>query len=261
MRNLVRSDLYRMFKSKSFYICNLVAWFLIAINIFMLEWANNMLGAENEMYSELPFKDAITYGITSFSNSNMHTILAIFAGIFVCAEFAHGTMKNVVSKGFSKVHIYFSKVITMIVASFITMLSCVVIGTLSATIVMGSVGDFSGEYVLTTLKNMGIELLLIAALTSVLVMVAMVVRNLGGVIAINIVVIVMIAPILFIVLEYLTRKKIKFTEFSIINNLAVYYQNDAMPGTDYLRSAIVAVVFLVATCGLGLLAFKKSDVK
>lgn len=260
MSNLLRSDFYRLFKSKAFYICTGVASFLMGLNIFMSYWASH-LNAENEKaYADMLPKDGISYGLSAFAAGNVQMILAIITAIFITSEFAHGTMKNVVSKGFSKIKIYFSKLITMLAAVYIIIFTTLIVGTICCTIVTGTVGDFTGEYVSQILKTVGIELLLNAAMTALLVLVAMVVRNLGGVIAINILGIMSFGPLIFTLLEYLVKHKIKFSEFSLSYNIQ-YFMGDVTKGSDFLRGAIVALAFIVVSTALGIFAFKKTDVK
>jgi ABC-2 type transport system permease protein len=171
-----------------------------------------------QIITELP--DGISYGMSTFANGNAIIILSVFIAIYVTADYAHGTMKNVISKGFSKVQVYFSKVISMVVASFIIILSTVVVAVVSASIVSGSFGEFSAENIAIIFKNMGIELLLNTALASVYVMIGMVIKNLGGTIAVNIFGVSMFGPLLFQLAEFAVHGKIKFTEFSLLNNMS-----------------------------------------
>lgn len=254
MLNLLRSDFYRLFKSKFFYICTAVAIFLVAISIFAVKWSSDLSG------SEMPYTDGISYGLLSFSNGNVQMIIAIITAIYVAAEFSHGTMKNVVSKGFSRVHIYLSRLIAMIVTSYIVIILCAVVGTICATIVTGTIGDLTGDYLVDILKLVGIELFLNAAYIAVLILIAMVVKNLGGVIAIDILGILTVIPLIYALLGVLFHNKIDFTKFSLLFNMAFYYNNEAI-GADYLRSAIVGLVFFAVTTALGIFAFVKSDVK
>lgn len=261
MNRLIQSDFYRLFKSKSYYICTGVALFLLITNVLLANWLTISAGEENPMYAIFPYKDGISYGLTVFSNSNILMIIAIFTAIFVTAEFAHGTMKNAVSKGFSKLQIYLSKMITMTAAAFLVFLVSFIAAVITTTIITGTVGEFTGEYVGYIFKTIGIELLLNVALTSVLVMVSMIFRNLGGVIAIDIIGVLTLGTLIFSLLELLFDGKIKFTEFSLLNNISLYAINQAVDGSDYLRSTIVAIAFLVVSSALGIFAFKKADVK
>ena len=264
MKNLLQSDFYRLFKSKSFYICAAVSALLFAAGIFILDWSYQLMSEQstnaNAMFT-LPYSDGISYALTVFEDSNVLMIIAIFTAVFITAEFSHGTMKNAVSKGFLKLEIYLSKLISMIVATLVIFLITFVAGLISGTIVMGSMGDFTGEFVGYMFKNIGIELLLNLALTAVLIMVAMIVKNLGGVIAIDIIGVMLFEQLLFQLLEFLVHSKIEFSKFSLMKNISFYLMNQTAVGSDYLRSTIVGIAFLVVASALGMFVFQKSDVK
>jgi ABC-2 type transport system permease protein len=230
-------------------------------SIFLLDWANKILSEQNGTAAVMQYKDGISYGISAFSNGNVPTILAIVIAVFITAEFSHGTMKNIVSKGFSKTEVYLSKLITMIAASFILLFITLIAGTVSAAVVTGTFGDFTAAYVGTILKKLGIELFLNAALTSIFVMVAMIVRNLGGVIAIDILFVLNFGPSIFTLLEYLVKSKILFTDYSLIFNINFYVLFETAKGSDYLRSGLVGLVYLIATTAIGIYLFRKTDVK
>jgi ABC-2 type transport system permease protein len=261
MKNLLQSDFYRLFKSKSYYICALVAILLFGSNIFLLDWSLKTLSKSSGMPADLPYKDGISYGLTVFSQGNVLMIIAIFISIFVIAEFSHGTMKNTISKGFHKLKVYLSKLITMTAAAFLLFLVTFFVGVVSGTIVTGNIGDLTGDYVSFMFKNTGIELLLNLALIAVLTMVAMIVRNLGGAIAIDLIGVLSLESVAFQALEFLFDGKIKFSQFSLMQNISFYYMNQTAAGADYFRSAIVGLAFLVIATVLGIFVFKKADVK
>jgi hypothetical protein len=257
MTNLLCSDFYRLFKSKSFYICTAVAMFFMGLSIFIVKWAATMTSKEEGGAAvSMMYKDGITYGITSFASSNVQLILSIIIAIFVTSEFTYGTMKNVVSKGFSKVQIYFSKLITMIAATLIIIFATVLTGTVCAAIITGKLGAVSPE----VLKIIGIETLLNTARASLFVLVAFLVRNLGGAIAINIIGVISIEPMIFMLLQYLAKNKIKFSDFSLSFNISCYF-GSTVQTEDYIRSLIVGVVFLAVSIIAGIFAFQKADVK
>lgn len=263
MINLLRSDLYRLFKTKAFYVCSLVALALSALGVFMTDWANHMASQNPEMVSTslTSIKDGLSSGLQVFSDGNVHIFMAIFIAIFITAEFSHGTMKNAVSKGFQRYQIYLSKIVTMIVATYIMISIMFIFTTISATIVSGTFGVLTWNYLGQILAMIGVELLLHAALTSVYVMVAMVIRNGAGVIAINIIVVNSVVPLLYMALTYLFKNKIKFYDYGLRNNILSYLMSLTPPGEDVVRAIIVGLAFFAVTVAAGIFAFKNMDVK
>jgi len=257
MVNLLKADFFRLFKSKSFYICALVSAGLFGLGILIIDWTYK---AANVDIVSFPYENGLSYGITSFMEGTAHTITAIFVAIFATADFSHGTMKNVVSKGFSKVYIFLSKLIVLIVANYIIVFVTFIAGTICAWIVTGEFGSLSGDFGKYILGTTGIELYLYIALIALMLMVSMSIRNLGGAIAINVLGILSFESTLFALFEFMVDNKIKFSEFSLMYNTSFYRMMGAS-SSDYIRSLIVGAVFLVASVLLGIYIFKKSDVK
>lgn len=263
MLRLLQSDFYRLFKSKAFYICNLVAVVLLAGGVFLNDWASRIM-AENPQSTSMPLstiKNGISYGITTFSDGQVHLFISIFVAIFVTAEFVHGTMKNVVSKGFPKYQIYISKIITMVAATFIMMFTIFIFVTIAATIVSGKFGVITGGFLVQILGMIGVELLLHAALTALFVMVAMTIRNGAAVIAINIIGVNSILPMTFQLIDYLFKNKTQFSFYTLQYNIVTYYQNLTPPAESIIRAIIVSVVYFSVATAIGIYAFKNTDVK
>lgn len=260
MKNLLKSDFYRLFKSLSFYICTAVSVVLFGSAIFLLKMSFKLLASQG-MNEPFPYKDGLSYGLTAFTDGSLQIILAVFIAIFVTAEFSHGTMKNAVSKGFSKLEIYMSKLIVMSCAAFIMLLVTISVSTLTGTMVTGSFCGYLKDYIGDLLNTTGIELLLYIALSAVLVMLANTVRNLGGVIAIAIVGVIMMEPKLFNLLEFVAKSKIEFSKFSLIYNIMSYAGITGIAVSDYIRSVVVGIAFLAVTAAFGIFMFKRSDIK
>jgi len=92
-------------------------------------------------------------------------------------------------------------------------------------------------------------------------MIANTVRNNGGVIAINIIGVLFMSYVLYWALELLFKNKIKFSLYSVQNNISLFAQNFAPPGEDILRAVLVGLGFFVVTTAIGIFAFNKMDVK
>lgn len=224
-----------------------------------MKWASSMSGASGDAVKEMLPSGGLEYALTVFT-SNIQMILGIIVGIFVTAEFSHGTMKNSVSKGFIKWKIYISKFISMLVASYLIILVSILVGILCGSILFGGIGDFSGEVVTDTFKMVGIEVLLYTAMISFFIIICMVIRNLGGVLAIIILGVLTMEPLIYRLLELICKGKIKFSQYSLLNNIAIC-NSTSITGTDYLRATIVALAYLAITLAVGIFAFNKSDIK
>lgn len=264
MSNILKSDFYRLFRSKAFYICTLIATLVFASGAFLTKWANELLAKNQNLDTvpELPFQSGIYYGIGAFTDGSINLYMAVFIAIFVTAEFVYGTIKNTVSKGFSKIHIYVSKLITMVTASFIMMFIMFVFGVIAGTMVSGNFGEATENLTMYALRAIGIELLLHTALASIFVMIAMLVRNNGGTIAINVIGIITFGSVIYQLLDMLFSNDFNtsFAKYGLQNNIGFFYNNLNLPMEDIVRAIGVGVVFFVVSFVIGLSVFKNSDV-
>lgn len=260
MKNLLKADFYRLFISKSFYICTIVSAALFGLGICVMNWTYKIT-ADQSFDLSFVYKDGLSYGMTAFMDGSVHMIICIFIGIFVTSEFSHGTMKNVVSKGFSKLLIFLSKLITLTVAAFIIVIATVIAGTVCGGIVIGEFGSLTAEFTGFVLKTSAIELYLYIAMTALFLMVAMTVKNLGAVIAIGVIGIISFESVLFALLEILVDSKIKFSQFSLMYNTSFYRMNQDAAAGDFIRSLLVGAAFLLVSTAFGIYMFKKVDVK
>lgn len=261
MKNLIQSDFYRLFKSKSFYICSAISMFLITLGIIILKLSNNMLKEANPQFTGFPYKNALSYAVVAFQDSSVTMIISIFIAIFIVVEFSHGTMKNPVSKGFGKLQIYLAKLITMSTAAIIIFAFTFLAGLIAAMIVLKGMGDINSDSIVYILKVIGIELILNFALIAIYIMVSMIIRNLGGVIAVNIIGVISVGLLPFKLVEFLTHGKLEATKYWILNNIAFYAMNESAKGSDFLRSALVGIVFFAIATVIGIFVFQKSDIK
>lgn len=262
---LLRSDLYRFFKSKAFYFCLLVMVVLIAGSAFLMEWSLSVIESDQSSMIDTSsvslFKDGISYGVQSISDGSIHLFLAIVTSIFITAEFSYGTMKNIVSKGYSRAKIYLSKLITMAIMTIIMIVVAFASGTIAATIITGQFGTFTWTYLGEVLRVFGIQVLLHTALSSLFVMFAMIIRNNGGTIAFNIIVVSMFGQLLYQLLELIFKNKIMFSNYSLRHNISLYYTNIAPPVEDIVRSILVGITFLTVSTLIGVFAFRNMDIK
>lgn len=260
MKNLLKSDFYRLFRSLSFYICTAVSVILYVSAIFLLKLSFKLLESQG-INSPFPYKDGLHYGLAAFSDGTLRIILAVFIAIFVTSEFSHGTMKNTVSKGFSRRKIFCSKLITMSAAAFIMLLITVITATLAGGLITGSIGGYMKDHIKDALLTTGVECLLFIAFAAILVMLSNTIRNLGGAISLAIIGAIILEPQLFNALEVVIKSKIDFSMFSLGNNIVYYANVIGASATDYIRSLIVAAVFFIIATVFGVFMFKKSDVK
>lgn len=121
MNNLLRANIYRLWKSKLFWI--VIGFLFFAGGFLVLQQYRQLIG----------------YGIhvkldnTFFTYPRMIGVIAsVFCSLFLGAEYGDGTMRNKLIGGYQRWTVYFANLLTSIIACFlfcaVYMLSCLLFG-------------------------------------------------------------------------------------------------------------------------------------
>ena len=117
MKQLIKADLYRVLKSKLTLVTFiLVTAFPVLITLLYLglQFISSLeADLAGEVVSELISANMLMSSAYSLTN-NVGLILPAFAGIFVCMDISHGTLRNKVIVGKSRTSIYLSHLVVSI---------------------------------------------------------------------------------------------------------------------------------------------------
>lgn len=293
MINLIKTDFKKLFSLKSFYICSgLIVVFSILMMIIVnmsadlaismyenaaddvkagktldssTEVIYNSVETEKANYAakgeEFDIKEYFSIkGVSELPPGKSYQVyiimICVVISLFVSTEFSQGTMKNVVSRGFSRTSIYFSKVIVSMALSLIYLIFNKIVNVTLVSIIYGF-----GETTATAFeifKVIGVEILLIFAFTSLFVMIAMVTRSTAGAMALNIISCTTVGSLL--ILGNMAFKDIKLENYYLeggISNIMSLH-----PSEESLRNGVImAAIYLISTSIIGLISFKKADIK
>ena len=114
MKNLLRFEFFKLRKRKSLYIC---LGAMLAILLFSLLASYEFLRSWDSEYEP----SALIYVLSATNTSNFTLVVGIFVTLYVCEDFGQRTVKNIYSRGFSRIGVYFAKLIVCavyVVAAF-----------------------------------------------------------------------------------------------------------------------------------------------
>lgn len=275
MINLLRGEFYKLFRSKSLYICcAVVAVFVVMMyGMFCLTDAVQQGTMENgsfgvtvsyegteEVASVWDEMDIATMAPFFFSSIG-GIIVTIFAAVFVFGEYASGAIKNVVGKGYKRGTVFASKymatAVGAVVIEFVMMLAF-----LLCEVTILKADRLNAEVFAEICGYAGIQFILGAALTGIIVLINQICRNLGAGIAIGVGVIMFSSFIT-------TGLNAVLTYFKINVDVSEYWVVDLisscpMTGMDngmIIRVIASAIVWFVVALGAGIVHFGKVDVK
>lgn len=276
MLNLLSGELYKLRKSKCFLVC--LALMVVSV-IFMygtLYLANEMQQGEiengtagvvvsvdvqessegetvleNIMISEV--LQVVMGGFCSF-------IVVIFNAIYVIGEFGHGAIKNMAGKGYSRSKIFISKYVSCLLGTVVMLVTgavsnlavgCIVIGTDSVN------GVMLKDYTICTLLMSG----LILAISSLVVAISEISRNLAVGISIAVCIVGGISSLIFLGVDLvLKRFSVQPSQYWLMNLLQECPYTDF--GGEIVQRIIVSIVFWTSvSIVIGLCHFRKADIK
>ena len=280
MLGLIKSDFYKLFRMKSFYICGVIAALLAGLGIWAFDLSARYefakYGWEDLYVSQFTGVYSMTFGLTFAT-----LFVTIMISMFIPGEFKFGTIKNIISKGFSRVSIYFSKFVTMMFVSFSYAFLCMISAFAVGTTIAG-VGDFDRSVFLDIMATFGLFLLAQIAFQSICQMVGFLVANTGWTVTTNILIFLFLPDAVLNTINLIINNlvapwvaSVDWLSWIKIDNFNI---NDYWPfpyivkfvkpdilHMDFYRQMlvtgiIVCVVYIVVASTIGLLSFRKRDI-
>lgn len=240
MLNLLKSDLYKLTKSKTFLL-GLLACVVLTIPIVFVMYI------EPDMFQYTGGSGAIV-GLLPM---NLHLyFVAAFVSIFITSEFHYGTMKNILSRGSGRIAVFFSKFIVCSLAAILLLLVFILTIVVVGSILFGY--DPDGISTTSGLINLIVfQSLMTVAYTALFTLVSVAIRNLGGAIVTNIMFIAMGGTILAVM------GLANFTLDFGINALATF-----TPYPAHITQGLgIALVWGIISIVFSVVLFVRQDVK
>ncbi len=282
MKQLLRSDLYKLNKARYFWICLVINIVLAVLSVFIIDFSYRVAG--DAMATSLEAQDQAmqengvnisTDGLArsyedlsassqmlalSFGSSLL--LIGIVISLFAGGEFNHGTIKNIASSNYSRAKIYLSKLLISILAAIVFTLLYMAATTITATVLWGFGSTGSGFWT-HVMQVTAIELLLAGAFASVFYMIAMLIRQSGAAIAVNLCFLEFFSMI-FMLLEMLYKKisgdTIVLSKYLLDTNITEVATKE-LTSSLATRSIVTALVYLAVTICIGMVVFSKKDIK
>lgn len=267
MDRLLKFELRKLFRQKSFYICGGVLVGLILLSAFTMNLLlslsqGTMVGAEG-ISVEMTAEDSAFSGLymlaSALAGSDFSIVLAIFVALFVCCDHTNGTLKNVIAKGYGRSGIFFSKYTVSLIAATIYTCVCWLTGFLSGTAFWG-VGSLPEE---TTAGGFAVILLLqllaTYAYTSMFFMICALLKKTGGSIAVGIV-----APLVVVMVLSLFDALLNKEPFSLstywLDNCYSDLASTFVPSDTAIRCLVCFVIYIVVFTVCGHLVYRRHEV-
>ncbi len=275
MFNLLRGELFKLKKGKNIWVCLIIIVVFVLLLYFILNMVDNMKQIEStktNISNNLSVGVTVPEGISSVWNEfgiidvtqqvlgGIGAILtAVFACIFVIGEFNNGSIKNIVGKGYARWKVFAAKYIATVVVAACMLLFMVIVTFIFGVIIVGT-GNINASNLYDLSVYAGIEIILGASLTGIMVVVSECTRNLGAGITISMG-IIMFSSLLTSGLDLLCHSlQFKPSDYWLMDLIG----NCPATGIEsefVVRAVIMSFVWIALSMTLGMVHFQKADIK
>lgn len=147
MFNLLKADLYRLFKTKSYYIVGIILALFTILAMYSLK---EMIGEginDHGISTTNPTLVSLIYNV--FMNTVVLMTIGIEAAVFICTDYSSGYIKNIASSVTRKSSIALSKFIALTVGIigyfiFLIIMTFIFGNIFVGNVVLGDVGSLFG---------------------------------------------------------------------------------------------------------------------
>lgn len=260
MINILKVDLYKMFKAKSFYVIGIILAAFSALNAYA--FAEISLDANEEL---LMLINSNFFVVFMQNVNSVVTYVTLFVVLFMVSEFSNGTIKNIATKGYLRESIYFSKLIVGAVSTLIYV--AVVALSIYLPYIFVLRGHITNEFEMPQyfVNSFFIMLLHLLAYISIGLMIASLVRK-SGLSVVCLFAFTSLIPFILDMLDKLLASnfetKFSLSKYFISGSLgyAISQADLSIPDKDILRIILVPICFFVASVAIGVTVFKKRDI-
>jgi ABC-2 type transport system permease protein len=260
MRNIIRADLYRIFRSKGFYIT-----IIIFLAYIIMLTASNGRGME-VVGVEANVQDTAYTGMTApfemmklFSFALVYVILA-FIIFIAAADFSAKSAKNVLSGGVTRTKYYFAKLILSCVFCVAVLMVSIIIPMIAGTVLNGFGGAFDMDFIVRLAKPFSAQLFMFLAINCVGIFFVFVTKRTAAAIGAYFA-FCMITPAVIMLVSTLNDKLEFLFSYDVVGNISLFSQIDMMSSTDIIRAFAVGGFYIIASTIGGIAIFKRSEIK
>lgn len=240
MGNLIRFEFRNMIKQKVFLVCLLINVGFSAIGVLLSSLATKVTNTKEVVDSNVFIKSL-------FSGGQAMMVFGIFIALFYCLDISDGTMKNIISRGFSRVNVYISKLICSIAGVFIMILASAFVTIILCLVKNIDVVAIDADTISYILSH---SIFLIAYSTIFVFFAALIFKTSGAVVA-NIFIPIML-PLVLNLGDMLLKGKFTFKLSDI------WLDNAATKSNQYL--IIVSLIYFIVFFIGGIIASKDKDI-
>ena len=249
MFKLLNFEFRKLIRQKSFYICIAAMLARLVGSASPTELMTAKSGVED------PSLSGISYLMEAISGSALSAVLAVFIPLFICEDYASGTIRNIITRGFSRLEMFIAKLIAVLAATVIMTAVC-----LAAAYLVGTAFWGAGEPSLGSeqIKILLCQLAGIAAYATMFFAISSMLQKVGGSIAICLILPMAAVILLSLADAALAEREIELSGYWI-ENLGRSLASVEAEAEDIKKALIGAGCYFAASIAFSWLVIMKRE--
>lgn len=250
MGKLLHFEFHKLIRQKSFYICLAVA---VAM-LFISTYTTYLMQKDAVDVSQMGI-DGMSVMIGAVSGGTLSMVIGVFVPLFVCEDYVSGTIRNIVTRGYTRLGIFLAKLIAVLFASAIMTIVCMAAGYLVGVLFCAPGEQPFDSY---TVKILLCQLAVMLAEASLFYAISTVLQKTGGAIAICLVLPMVLTIVLALADTALAEKEIQLSGYwleRINGTLAVF----DVKSEDMKKALLTALSYFVVTTVGSFVAIAKKE--
>ena len=249
MFKLLNFEFRKLIRQKSFYICIAAMLALLVGSAYTTELMTAKSGVED------PSLSGISYLMEAISGSALSAVLAVFIPLFICEDYASGTIRNIITRGFSLLEMFIAKLIAVLAATVLMTAVC-----LAAAYLVGTAFWGAGEPSLGSeqIKILLCQLAVIAAYATMFFAISSMLQKVGGSIAICLILPMAAVILLSLADAALAEREIELSGYWI-ENLGRSLASVEAEAEDIKKALIGAGCYFAASIAFSWLVIMKRE--
>ena len=253
MLHYIKSELYRTTHRKYPYILVGGSSLLcIMVNIFV------SIYTKDNPALPITMRDMLMISTGMFTM--IYYIVIVIVDIVFSDEYKHNTLKNTVSFGINRTKIYLGKFISEMIVATVSLIIVTIVLILSSYILIGP-----GEILVAeTLKSFGSKLIAVYPLWVVGLAIAnFLAFNIksNNIFAFAYLGVVAVFPEIIKLLAYVKPIFTKLQSILVSNQIKFISSQEMIIGRDITKSYILGVIYIVIITALGIISFRRKEIK
>ncbi len=259
MLNAIRAEFYKLGKLNGFKIILLLNAFIYVGMAFLIIFTADIAPEDLPEGVTITTSNATILGYDAYYSSITQSsiiFIATFIGLFVCNDFSNRTLGLAVSSGKARINMLVGKTVPVMFGTFFILITCPIAMTSILTAYNGFGVEITTSLLVEMLVYFILYILINLSITSVCVLIAYIVKNMGATISICIGVVLMYSSISTMQLGETWQNIMSLTPFYYAGNMSTVVTN-----ADIIKVICICVATFVIAGGFSYITLQKTELK